>query len=457
MKNLKNAEKSDGNKAYGLSQLIQGNFNVPDGIVINEKDIEKIIEGNTEELENYLSDLRIYDDLTVRVSAVSKDDATSYKGIFKSKNFVPFDMSKLSDAVQYVNNCAKDKMSEYKIDDSFNIIIQKMIKDVVFSGVAFSDILDEKGNKVVKIQCDRVFQMETVQKNTAVITIKKSEVFDENAKVSIYGKANDYSKMLNLARDVCRIEKRFNRPVIVGWCITEKKTSNLANIKAGDLFYLYVEPMSDAEKILKYFSQEKKDKILSLNISIPNEIGSIQKLTSDLEKQQNEIIKLRTDEYEFKKRINLISGQYKQLKIDDIFEFGFFDGKKLKWRILDINNDKIFIFCESIICIKPFNENGSNIWKQCTLRKWLNEHFYRQAFDNAEKKCIIEVNSDKVTLLSKDEAETLLRPCDWRTWWTRTAYPEDKNNVFIFNRVDKLYHSEANFNQLVRPALYLKL
>ena len=102
-------------------------------------------------------------------------------------------------------------------------------------------------------------------------------------------------------------------------------------------------------------------------------------------------------------------------------------GKKktpIEWIVLDKKDDKVFLFSKYILDLKNFNDEYKEIsWKDCSLRKWLNNEFYDIAFSSEEKKKILETKNinkgykevpfydtkdsndtvDKVFLLSQDE------------------------------------------------------
>lgn len=141
------------------------------------------------------------------------------------------------------------------------------------------------------------------------------------------------------------------------------------------------------------------------------------------------------------------------------FKFGKYDGNALRWRVLNIENDIMYVLCETIICDKAFYNSG-NDWNKSTLRKWLNEEFYKNAFDNEEKECIKEVNSDKVTLLSKEEAEKLMTQQERSLgsyWWLRSASPRDSYDAWIVYSGGSLSDAYVIGAHGVRPALNLKL
>ena len=217
------------------------------------------------------------------------------------------------------------------------------------------------------------------------------------------------------------------------------------------------------------------------------------------------------------------------VKKGDIVEFGRYfqsnekEKEPLRWRILDIEQDKnaLFLLSEYVIDAKPFDDKKKNdinvTWKKCTLRKWLNDGFMKEAFDNDEKSQILTTHlageetdekkgatDDKVFLLSgydtlwggwqngtskfdSDEAEKAIitkyayqkgalvcskdyegYECDIKTeaacnsdWWLRSV-PND-NPLFVginyFENMDGIISDEGcvrNTPLGVRPAMRIK-
>ena len=205
-----------------------------------------------------------------------------------------------------------------------------------------------------------------------------------------------------------------------------------------------------------------------------------------LKKWCNEIKEMKKSELEYQKREERVKDSkdirdtiiYSSLNKGEVFEFGEFEGKKLKWKVLDKKDESIYVLCETIICEKAFCDSGrrlnnwkirtlfdnlgrrSNNWKSSTLRKWLNEEFYNKAFDEDEKKSIKEENSDKVTLLSKEEAEGMMTQQERNlgsSWWLRSACPNISGQVWLVCFDGSLLIYNVYGTRGVRPALNLKL
>ena len=197
----------------------------------------------------------------------------------------------------------------------------------------------------------------------------------------------------------------------------------------------------------------------------------------------------------------------------EAIEFGHYeqDGntdngpEPIVWRVLADDNGKLLMISEEGLDAKPYNENMPGItnitWEECSLRKWLNEDFYREAFTEEEQShirlthVINEDNldygteggkntGDKVFLLSIKEAEKYFESDESRMvfatpfaktvgewggawvseltgtswWWLRspgsnnpisTAIVKDDGSVYSFGSM----YSYAN--GVVRPALVI--
>ena len=105
----------------------------------------------------------------------------------------------------------------------------------------------------------------------------------------------------------------------------------------------------------------------------------------------------------------------------DVIEIGVWDEKPIKWRVLDVSGNDVYLLSDLIIKKDLFNEQMKAItWKDSTVRSWLNNEFYETVFNEKEKNAILEYTynnidnpwygvdagddtSDYVCLLSWDE------------------------------------------------------
>lgn len=164
-----------------------------------------------------------------------------------------------------------------------------------------------------------------------------------------------------------------------------------------------------------------------------------------------------------------------------------------EWTVLEIDGDKALLLCDSLICEKPFNdEEGETDWESCTLRKWLNTTFIKDAFSDTEaeyieamplsdnKSCI-----DSIFILSGEETEKYLNSEESRTegglcyipqravlklgsnkkdgdeyWWVRTVASFDPRFGSFIKHVDSngFYGATPSYcNRRIRPAMYFNL
>lgn len=97
----------------------------------------------------------------------------------------------------------------------------------------------------------------------------------------------------------------------------------------------------------------------------------------------------------------------------------------IEWRVLSVDGDEALLFADKALDGKPYNDTFMDItWKECTLHTWLNDEFYNEAFNEAEKSAIIPTSAitddifghetesgggekDKVRLLSQEEVNTI--------------------------------------------------
>lgn len=143
------------------------------------------------------------------------------------------------------------------------------------------------------------------------------------------------------------------------------------------------------------------------------------------------------------------------MNLGDKLVFGEYE-----WRILDIQKDKILILAEEIIELRDYHNKYIDItWKDCELRKYLNNEFYDKFSENDKSKIIEIINknpgnlwykteggedtADKIFILSIDDVVRLYfgdssKLLDFPT----------KNQRYWFQRKDE--------NNIKRRAIYMK-
>ncbi|MBQ7528584.1 sel1 repeat family protein [bacterium] len=152
-----------------------------------------------------------------------------------------------------------------------------------------------------------------------------------------------------------------------------------------------------------------------------------------------------------------ITNCYADKQVGDRFCFGRYpqgpngEIKPITWRVLRRDSDSLLVIAEMGLDAKPYNEEYKPItWADCTLRRWLNDEFYKKAFNEQEqsliKKTALANNAglsteDNVFLLSVDEAESLFANRD-----DRCCKPTDyavKNGAWQYNGDNVVYKENA--------------
>ena len=64
--------------------------------------------------------------------------------------------------------------------------------------------------------------------------------------------------------------------------------------------------------------------------------------------------------------------------------------EQIRWIVLSAGGNELTLFSEYCLDTVPFNEEQTRVtWETCTLRSWLNNDFYRDAFSEEERQLIL--------------------------------------------------------------------
>ncbi len=194
-------------------------------------------------------------------------------------------------------------------------------------------------------------------------------------------------------------------------------------------------------------------------------------------------------------------------KVGDVVTFGTYEqdnveknGKEdIEWHVLDKQEDRVLLLSKKLLDNQPYNTTKeATTWEKCTLRTWLNETFYANAFHADEQAHIEEsrvlaeknpdfntrpgkTTRDKLFLLSNDEALTYITSRTVRSattseysianggyrnlatgtgyWWLRTPGKTSAMAEYVYyhgyieahgNDVDKTFYG-------VRPAMWVNI
>ena len=194
-----------------------------------------------------------------------------------------------------------------------------------------------------------------------------------------------------------------------------------------------------------------------------------------------------------KERNNNIIPDLRSLDVGQVIDFGFNEiTGSIKWRIIHKENNQVLIITDDVIRRKAFGnkEKPYSSWETSDIRKWLNNEFLQQNFNDDERSHIIEhtiTNNrtkfqqdfiggidtvDKVFLLSVEEANNYFasdedRKCSY-TWWSRTSRAENIDSTEdSFDACDVIdvcdsgsiskYGTDVNYSMGVRPAMWIRI
>ena len=105
----------------------------------------------------------------------------------------------------------------------------------------------------------------------------------------------------------------------------------------------------------------------------------------------------------------------------DIVLFGTYEqnnipsdgAEDIEWIILEVQSDRLLLLSRYALDSERYHYRKENVsWDTCSVRDWLNDTFYRDAFTRIERASILSsgtsINDDYVFLLSDEEAELYL-------------------------------------------------
>ena len=194
-------------------------------------------------------------------------------------------------------------------------------------------------------------------------------------------------------------------------------------------------------------------------------------------------------------------------KVGDAVEFGsyrqgaaeFGGAEPIEWLVLDKRDDKVLLVSRRALDCKTYNDEREGVtWETCSLRAWLNEEFFEEAFSEAEQALIARTKVpnpgneryeteggrdtvDAVFLLSTAEVgryfpsvgDRVCRPTDYAIsrgprangvtvaccWWLRSPGdgPRNAAGVDSDGSVDLIGWLGDYVVNAVRPALWVNL
>ena len=219
---------------------------------------------------------------------------------------------------------------------------------------------------------------------------------------------------------------------------------------------------------------------------------SAKKVYSRLGKYSDSIEKISLCDYYLE--LNTFYSKFQDLQKNDRVNLGMYTRKyssspfELEWVVLDRNNDQLLITTTTVLDRMIFSDAeyfADNNWEKSTIRKWLNEDFYNDCFNELEKKMItektvvtykygekdIENNSiktqDKIFIMSYDELRNISnenKGIKYKSYsyfydeyyWTRTPCKSDKSLILATFDAGWQYADDFDVYGNVRSYYYVR-
>lgn len=99
---------------------------------------------------------------------------------------------------------------------------------------------------------------------------------------------------------------------------------------------------------------------------------------------------------------NKMKSEIASKAIGDTFSFGQYNNKPIEWEVLDKNENSMLLISKYVLDYLPLFDTSSEIttenyqnacWEESTIRKWLNENFYNNAFNEQEQEILMISNN----------------------------------------------------------------
>lgn len=112
----------------------------------------------------------------------------------------------------------------------------------------------------------------------------------------------------------------------------------------------------------------------------------------------------------------------------------------IPWEVLRVDGDKLLLISSKVIECKKYNDIYEDCnWETCTLRKWLNEDFFTEAFDFNEQSKIL----DSILISGKDKIKTV----------DKIYIPSEDEVKYYYERNDENNHTKFSSELLTNASM----
>lgn len=81
----------------------------------------------------------------------------------------------------------------------------------------------------------------------------------------------------------------------------------------------------------------------------------------------------------------------KPSRIGEVITIGELGGEPVEWFVVDEKEDALLLVSRYLLHSKPYNDKYDAVtWETCTLRKWMNEDFFTELFNEKEREKVLK-------------------------------------------------------------------
>ena len=495
---------------------------------------EKVLDFDPENAQAYLgklmAELQISKQESLKDHKLPFDEKNNYK---KALRFGSEQLKTLlEDSIRYINDRNENERKEGFYTEAKKRMSIGTSTSYQKAADLFKSISDYKDSKELAEKCIEL------KDNIKNIKQKVTNFMNDLKNAKTF--ANEKSKQLKELSDEIsklneKIEKLTPLSLILGNTLQEISETNNNILKNKER----IGELKNVRSSLGIFAGKQKKEIdseialldaelISLEANLPvlqektKGYSSVENLTSDLNTVSQKIEELNKQKLELEAKPvkteeeliselmqteegKLVVVQYqkilenkKKYQVGKYVSFGNYADEKIEWKVLSVREDKALLITKEAIDCKKYNEKNEDVtWEACTLRKWLNNEFISQTFDEDEKEKILttrvephknpsfitkqgNATQDKVFLLSIQEAKQYFKNDDERCckpsntarskrvylgdngncwWWLRSSGCGQHLAIDISNSgfVSEIGRVVYNGDCGVRPALWINL
>lgn len=488
---------------------------------------EKVLDIDPENAYAYLGKLMA--ELQVRKQESLKDQKKSFDNSSNYQKAIRFGDEKLSSTLSGYISYINERNENTRLTNAYDRAKHRMesaITDEDFRNAAeiFNKISNFKDSTLFEKQCiDKANEIkEQREKNIdealklvdMVIAFKKNKSGESLESLrQKFEELKDFSLQFSqITNEINELESKKNS--------IENEISNLRNTRASLGLFAGKEKKITDEKINAKETESRK-LVASINDLKPklNGYSSIDKINKEMDALKKTIV----EKEEIENKLNtLISYDEAVKKLSEfskipeikkaiiengnIITFGEYpfsrDAKRMpiEWEVLDILDGKALVISKYGLDAKPYNIPSKRrtiwsdtIWRNCSLRSWLNNDFLMEAFSNEEQSTIVEstvINytkanpgidtTDKIFLLSitevgkyfNSDSDRVCTPTAYAVakgayesdsgscwWWLRSpGHPQNRAaSVDCVGSIFDFGNDVGTYDECVRPALWINL